>query len=440
MADIDHRSSAEIEREIEEERNALTRTLDEIQDRLSFEALSGNMMGAVREHGGDIGRSLSRSVRDNPIPLALTAIGLAWLAMSNRSSGYDEYEYEDDYAEPRYASARSRTGGLDYRSSYAREGYRGSSLDDDNAVRSSATFGSAAWSAGTAARPRPVYDASGRPLSPLDDDHSESRWDKARHRVSEMRSGMSDRLHSGRDAAASQASSAAGSTSDAAHRSGSAASDAMHRGGEAVSDAASRARSGMSGAATRARSGLDRAASGVRRRGQGAYASAAELRERITDGTRDLSEQARARVLAARTRAYEAQLRAEHYARRGRDKAADLYEDQPVVAGALALAFGAAVGAMLPSTRREDDAFGGYRDELFEEAERIYREEREKIADVARTTADEAKRVARETADDLKSDAQRTLNEAGTKAKDAARDVADTAKSEADKKNLGHPG
>src|SRR5690606_2721174 len=105
----------------------------------------------------------------------------------------------------------------------------------------------------------------------------------------------------------------------------------------------------------------------IRRRAHEAYASAAELRHRISEGTEDLSSTARKRVIDARTRAYEAQLRAEHYAAHQRERASDFFEEQPLVAGALALAVGAAIGGLLPRTRREDSAIGSYRDQVFDE-------------------------------------------------------------------------
>ena len=122
MASDAHRSAAEIEREIEDERNALSRTLDEIQDRLSFEALSSGVVDRVRENGSEVGRMVGRGVRDNPVPLALTALGLTWLAVSQMrgsDDGYDEYGYshspyppvtdDEDYRYPA-ARAPSRPG------------------------------------------------------------------------------------------------------------------------------------------------------------------------------------------------------------------------------------------------------------------------------------------------------------------------------------------
>ncbi len=75
----DDRSSAEIERDIEREREELQDTLQEIRDRYSVEAITRQVGRYVQENGGDIGRSVMEQVKANPIPLALTGIGLVWL-------------------------------------------------------------------------------------------------------------------------------------------------------------------------------------------------------------------------------------------------------------------------------------------------------------------------------------------------------------------------
>ncbi|MBM9593148.1 DUF3618 domain-containing protein [Roseitranquillus sediminis] len=436
MASDDHRSAAEIEREIEAERNALTRTLDEIQERLSFESLSGDLYERVRDSGGDVGRAVIRSVRDNPVPLALTAIGLTWLMISQRNSGH-----EDPYGYDPYDGYIGRRPASDWDDEYAGVGGRTTPVG------------------GTGAYRRPIYDASGRPISgDVHEDH-ESRWDSARHAVSGAAQSARDRARSGAHAASSgvgsardSAASGYGSARDRAagglHSAGDKASAGLHAGQEATSSRYRAGRDAIASGAKRVRSSFSRGYESGRSRARGAYASAAELRERITHGTQDLSAQARARIIAARTRAYEAQLRAEQYASRGRDKAVDLFEDQPLVIGALALAFGAALGGLLPRTSREDDAFGAYRDDLFEEAERVYREERSKLEAVARETAEEARRVARSTAEDIRGDlneaaseigatARSKLSDAEAKAKEAAEQVGEKAKSEAENKNLG---
>ena len=83
------RSPKEIERDIERERAGLTNTLSDLQDRFSIESLARQVSDQVREHGGDIGRSVSDAVKRNPLALALTGAGLAWLMLSDRSGGHD---------------------------------------------------------------------------------------------------------------------------------------------------------------------------------------------------------------------------------------------------------------------------------------------------------------------------------------------------------------
>ena len=76
------RSPKEIERDIERERAGLTNTLSDLQDRFSIESLARQVSDQVREHGGDIGRSVSDAVKRNPLALALTGAGLAFGIMA----------------------------------------------------------------------------------------------------------------------------------------------------------------------------------------------------------------------------------------------------------------------------------------------------------------------------------------------------------------------
>ena len=71
-----NRSPEEIEREIERERAGLTSTLDDLQDKFSVETIARQFSDQFREHGGDIGRSVTDAVKRNPIALALTGVGV----------------------------------------------------------------------------------------------------------------------------------------------------------------------------------------------------------------------------------------------------------------------------------------------------------------------------------------------------------------------------
>lgn len=91
----DYRSPAEIEREIEEERRGLSGTLHELQDRFSFDRLSTEAGDYAREYGGDFGRSVARTVRDNPLAVALAGAGIAWMIIGSRRNGDSRDQYEE---------------------------------------------------------------------------------------------------------------------------------------------------------------------------------------------------------------------------------------------------------------------------------------------------------------------------------------------------------
>ncbi len=75
----DTRSAAEIERDIEQERAALSQSLNALQEKFSVEGIARQLVDQVSRHGGDVAQSVGRSAKENPIALALTGIGLAWM-------------------------------------------------------------------------------------------------------------------------------------------------------------------------------------------------------------------------------------------------------------------------------------------------------------------------------------------------------------------------
>jgi hypothetical protein len=126
-----------------------------------------------------------------------------------------------------------------------------------------------------------------------------------------------------------------------------------------------------------------------------------DLKSRFAAGLDNLPEGSRQQVIAARERAYAAMLQAE---RMGRDvvrNPGQMMEEHPLVAGAVAFALGAAVGAALPSTEVENRTFGAERDRLMDDAARLLRQERETAMRVASsvgsTVTSELKEAATET-------------------------------------------
>ncbi|QPM92499.1 DUF3618 domain-containing protein [Pseudooceanicola algae] len=187
-----------------------------------------------------------------------------------------------------------------------------------------------------------------------------------------------------------------------------------------------------------------------------------EFAAQLSEGTERMSTEARERVIAARERAI---LAAEDLGRRGQNahdrarsagrdgaaKATDFFEQNPLVAGALALAAGALVAGSLPRTQFEDDHFGEQSDRLYDEAEELFEQERAKAERVAGAALDEARTVGEELREDVEA-AGRELKDAadskssgdGTaadavvdRAEDAVRRISEKARDKASEENVG---
>ncbi len=86
--------------EIERTRADMSETVDAIQERLSPQNLKEQAKDRVKE--ATVGRArearsgVVETVRANPLPAALTGIGLGWLLMSARGQGSAQSRYRDD--------------------------------------------------------------------------------------------------------------------------------------------------------------------------------------------------------------------------------------------------------------------------------------------------------------------------------------------------------
>lgn len=329
-------SSDEIENQIERDRAELTDTLDELQDRFSVEKFARQFTDQFREHGGDIGRSVSDAVKRNPVGLALTGIGLAWLMMGDRSNDRDHHSGQTGTAGSHkndYASQAGMSDGVTHQSG----------------------------------------DRAGKKLGPQPGNSSNSYY-----------SGRST-IHEG--------SSAWAKSEDDNHK-----------------------------------------------RGSSFVEKAKDAGEGLAQGTAEFSHEARERVMAARQRAIEARDGAVSYVRGGRERALDIFEQQPLIAGALAVAMGAALGAAIPRSKTEDAYMGEQSDAMMAEAERIFEEEKAKAGKVFKATTDEAKDIMHE-AKDWAEDAAPSgaaAQSAVDATKSSAKRLIDAAKSEADEQNLGN--
>lgn len=84
-----YKNPDEIEHDIDDTRADLAATLEALEHKLSPNHLMDMTLGRVRQHGGEFAGNLGSAVRDNPVPLLLTSIGIAWMMMSNRQHNGD---------------------------------------------------------------------------------------------------------------------------------------------------------------------------------------------------------------------------------------------------------------------------------------------------------------------------------------------------------------
>ena len=91
MSDINNTSNlrndarkdpATLEREIDQTRANMDRTLGALERKFSPGQLLDQAMEFARENGGEFANNLGRSVKENPVPALLTAVGIAWMAAS----------------------------------------------------------------------------------------------------------------------------------------------------------------------------------------------------------------------------------------------------------------------------------------------------------------------------------------------------------------------
>lgn len=148
--------------------------------------------------------------------------------------------------------------------------------------------------------------------------------------------------------------------------------------------------------------------------------TASDLRASIDEGTHNMSEEARNRVRQARAAAIAAQQHLEATVGEATGRARRTAQDNPLLVGALAFAAGAAIAALLPRTETEDRAIGSYRDRMFDEADRVFREESAKLKKVAEATVAEGQSALK----DAMSDTGETMEGAASRVSNAARDEA----------------
>lgn len=329
-----------IERDLARTRSRLDATLDELQQKLSPGELMDQAVTYLKEGGGmEFGHNLGRSVRDNPIPVALIGIGLGWLVVANSRKAEPPTAWRD---EPRTfdngRAAGRYTGARVQHSAYAGSNY------GSVAAHQSMPYQAAAY------------------------DDLATKAMEAGSRV-ERRAGETENAFNER---ASEAKAAVlGVTRNA---------------GEAASAFGERVEAALTSAADRFKRMTEQAGAMATDAGHAAANMASDLADRGKASLNTLYDYGEAAVDTVRDRADYAMAQTRDMGSR----TANYLQDQPLLLGALGIALGAGLGLLLPASRYEREVVADMRRGLLDQADEAVRDVQFRAARVAESVINTA--------------------------------------------------
>jgi ElaB/YqjD/DUF883 family membrane-anchored ribosome-binding protein len=441
----DQRSPEEIERDLARTRAEVSSTLEAIQTKLAPSQMKDKAYTYAREHAiaytrnskpyqmsENLGKNLTKTIREHPFESlaasTVIGIGLAWLLVPNRKNKRHGPRRRTDF----YSGRRA----LDYDSYDSPSGAVDSSADSRQ---------------GTMQRVASTISEKGHKMK--------ERASETGHNMMDKTSELGHRLS---DSTSSVAESARTLTHDASDRGADVLRtirenpvpaaligagiawlvvSSQQGGGRGSSQSTYTGRNSLGynsyGTDYSSDSGqgtMQRMASTVSQKGQdlkqrvsetgrNLMEKASELGHRISDSTASMTERARGMTGEARGRMQEttgqARARAEELSQRSQQKyyrakssMSNMIQEQPLMVGILGLAAGTLVGALMPSTRREDELMGRTRDGLIDKAKETAREQAEKVKQSAQHVAEVAKSEAEKVASEASSSITQGAQEA----------------------------
>ncbi|MGR2738085.1 DUF3618 domain-containing protein [Billgrantia sp. Q4P2] len=109
MSQDGRRRTDEIENEVYQARARLDETLHQIEERLSPEQLMNTTYDYLRQGGAErLVSRLGNTIKENPLPVMVTGIGLGWLLLAQRSSHHDHGQYAVQGGYPGATMPRTR--------------------------------------------------------------------------------------------------------------------------------------------------------------------------------------------------------------------------------------------------------------------------------------------------------------------------------------------
>lgn len=342
------RNPDQIERELEETRTNVDKTISALQEKVSPGQIIDETLGYLSkgsEGPKEYLANLGETLKENPVPTALIAMGIGWLMVSG-------------------SSGRSR----DYQGNYRQttDPYPYDELSSDQLyIPPEARYSSTTSRGNGGVRISEKIRGQGARLSERTGTARDSVRDGMQHGAASTRDNVNRGAASVRNGAVS-------------------AKDKLHSGAVNTKNSV---RNGVASARDSVRSG---AAEVKHRMG--------ETMENIRESLHHRGERTRYRMrdmsYGARRRARDVGRGGQYRLRQAQGGYQRLLDEQPLVLGALGLAAGLALGYALPITRREDELLGEYRDQLVYKAKETGQAYGEKAQRVAQSAVEGAKQEA----------------------------------------------
>ena len=330
--DSEHKTSAELQREIELQRSRVESTIDQIQEKLSPGQLVDELLAYTKGGGGEFVTSLQRNVTANPLPVALLGVSLAWLMAKPAGASGSSGEASTIRADRHWDDSINK-----------RRGYSGSANDDFDEFEE-----------------YPVTVISGEGLQRLG-----SSSDEHGRTYSEF--------------------------ADDAGKTFKALSDSSgKRAGHFMDKAGNRYKGFTNAAGEQVQHFRDEAGNLIEEASGWASHTWQKAREKLHDARDTLGSGAG----AGKERMGQAGDSVRHQMDNLNQTILHKFQDQPLVGGALAFALGAALGSTLPHTAQEDAVMGEAADAVKEkvgaQAADLYEDGKEKAADIYATASEKA--------------------------------------------------
>lgn len=379
-----------IKTDIERTRQNMSQKIDQLQARLNPSNIKAQAQETVRdivrdsteslttylsENSKDLGVTVAHAIKSNPIPAALIGVGIGWLLVESYGSGSNSNQQEynrqrnnwsrnDWYADAEASYASSAPSGP-----YAhREGNPAFAAQYQG---SGAQYQGAQYSGASATGSQYAGSQSGRtPYQPSGAYYGASQGQTGgytSYTSSEQPGWVQDKASNLREQIGEKAEQLR---------------DTVQQVGEQVSEKVEEWTDSM------------RSQSNIASDQAGYYANQARVQ------VSNLGEQAS--VMGHQAQAYAQQT--------GQQLQRSL-EDNPLVFGGVALAIGALIGMALPATRRENEVFGPWRDEVMQSAQEVASDVVERAQHVVEEVRPQLEQTAQKVVSDLKQSGQAALEE-----------------------------